>query len=181
MGITTFLQKLFGSKSDRDIKEIAPLVESINAEFNRITGFTNDELRFETDKIREKIRNFIKAEEEEIADLKVKAEEVDIEQSEKIYDRIDKLTETIDVKLEEVLNEVLPTAFAIVKDTARRVEIEGDYAIWHNHWMAGGNEVTWDMVHYDVQLIGGVALHKGSIAEMGPVKVKPLLLRCPFF
>ena len=120
--VTKFLTQVFGNKSEKDIKEIMPIVEKVKAEFDRITGFSNDELRAETDKLRARIKEYIRAEEEEIASLKEQAESgaVPLEESEKLYDRVDKLEEIIDTKIEEVLNEVLPTAFAIVKDTARR-------------------------------------------------------------
>jgi preprotein translocase subunit SecA len=166
---------------------------------------SNDEIRAESALVKQKIRNYIQPEEDEIVELREKAEEVEIEESEKMYDRIDKLVEIIDEKLENILNEVLPVTFAIVKDTARRffeneivevtasdfdrdiaalhdhVEINGDKALWHNKWIAGGNEITWDMVHYDVQLIGGVVLHKGNIAEMGTGEGKTLVATLPVF
>ncbi|MBN1768438.1 MAG: preprotein translocase subunit SecA [Prolixibacteraceae bacterium] len=205
MGITQFLGGLFGTKSDRDIKEIMPVVDAIKAEYDKIINFSHDELRSETEKIKKQIADYIKSEEDEIAELKSKAEDAEIEESEKMYDRIDKLTETIDEKLEEVLKQVLPRAFAVVKETARRfkeneqievtatdfdremaarydhIAINGDTATWNNTWMAGGNEVTWDMVHYDVQLIGGVVLHNGNIAEMATGEGKTLVATLPVF
>jgi preprotein translocase subunit SecA len=205
MGVAQFLSKMFGTKSDRDIKEIMPVIESIKAEYQRIFNMSHDELRAESALVKQRISDYIKAEEDEIAELKEKAEEVDIEESEKLYDRIDKLVEIIDEKLEVVLNEVLPVAFAIVKDTARRlfeneiievtatdfdrdmaamhdhVDIIGEKAHWHNRWIAGGNETLWEMVHYDVQLIGGVVLHKGNIAEMGTGEGKTLVATLPVF
>lgn len=194
-----------GSKSDRDIKELSPVVDSIKLEYDRIKIMSNDELRAETDSIRQQINDYIKAEEDEIAELKIKAEDVDMEAGEKLYNRIDKLVEIIDVKLEEILLKVLPAAFSVVKDTARRfmenetivvtasqfdrdlaahhdhITIDGEQAIWQNHWMAGGNEIVWDMVHYDVQLIGGLALHKGNIAEMATGEGKTLVATLPVF
>jgi len=205
MGITNFLKGLLGTKSDRDIKEITPYVEAVKVEYLRITELTNDQLREETLLLKKRISDFVKTEEDEIAELKIKAEEVDIEESEKIYDRIDKLVELIDEKLEIILKEVLPVAFAIVKDTARRfkeneqvivtasdfdrdlaafhnhISIDGDNAIWQNRWIAGGNEIIWDMVHYDVQLNGGVALHLGNIAEMATGEGKTLVATLPVF
>ena len=205
MGITSFLSNLFGTKSDRDIKELMPVVDLVIAEYKRISQLTNDELRAETLLIKGKIFEYIRTEEEEIASLKAKADEVDIEESEKLYDRIDKLNELIDHKIEEVLNQVLPVAFSIIKDTARRftenkqlevtatdfdrdlaahyehINIVGDKAIWNNNWIAGGNEVVWDMIHYDVQLIGGVALHQGKIAEMATGEGKTLVATLPVF
>ncbi len=205
MGFAKVLGNLFGTKSDRDIKEISPVVDAIKQEYTRIEKLTNDELRAETLKIKQQIKDFIKAEEDEIAELKIKAEEVDIEESEKMYDRIDKLEEIIDEKFETVLNDVLPVAFSIIKETARRfkenevvevtasdfdrdlaaghdnVIIEGDKALWQNKWIAGGSEITWDMVHYDVQLIGGVVLHGGNIAEMATGEGKTLVATLPVF
>ncbi|MBP7506534.1 MAG: preprotein translocase subunit SecA [Prolixibacteraceae bacterium] len=205
MGIAKFLSNLFGTKSDRDIKDIEPVVAAIKAEYERITRLSNDELRNESSLLKLKISNYIKEEEDEIVALREKADEVDIEESEAIFDRIDKLVEIIDEKLEKVLNEVLPTAFAIVKETAKRfndndkvevtandfdrnlaarynnVEIAGEKAFWHNRWIAGGNEIKWEMVHYEVQLIGGIVLHKGNIAEMATGEGKTLVATLPVF
>lgn len=205
MALASFLSKFFGTKSDRDIKEIMPYVDSVKEEYSRIEGLSVDELRAESEKLKVKISDYISAEENEIKELKAKAEEVSIEESEAIYEKIDKLNETIDEKIEAVLNEILPTAFAIVKSTAYRfanneqlkvtatdfdrnlaasytnIEINGDYAIWNNKWIAGGNEVEWDMIHYDVQLIGGVALHQGKISEMATGEGKTLVATLPVF
>ena len=203
--VSKILGKILGNKSERDIKEVTPLLDSIKQEYSRITGFSNDDLRAETQKVREIINNRIKAEEEEIVKLKAEVEEVEIQESEKIYERIDKLEEAIDIKIEEVLTEVLPVVFAIVKDTARRffenekvvvratdfdrdlaakknnVIIDGEKAIWMNRWVAGGNETVWNMVHYDVQLIGGIVLHSGKIAEMATGEGKTLVATLPVF
>lgn len=207
MGFNDVLKKLFGNKSDRDMKELLPIVGQINAEWDKIKNLSHDELRAVTDHLRSKIKSSVKAEEEEIAQLKRKIEEEKptIEEREEIYSHIDKLEEEIDKKVEEKLNELLPIAFAVMKDTARRfkenpeievtatpfdrdlsvshdfVEIEGDKAIWYNSWVAGGNEVTWDMVHYDVQLIGGSVLHQGKIAEMATGEGKTLVATLPVF
>ncbi len=205
MGIANFLSGLFGNKSDRDIKELMPLVDAIKAEYPRIKELSNDELRAESALLKKRISDYIKEEEDDIAQMKIRAEEVELEESEQLYDKIDKLIEVIDEKLEKVLEDVLPIAFSIVKETARRfstnptievsandfdrnlaakysnVEISGDKAIWHNHWFAGGNEITWDMVHYDVQLIGGVVLHKGNISEMATGEGKTLVATLPVF
>ena len=205
MGIANFLSGLFGNKSDRDIKELMPLVDAIKAEYPRIKELSNDELRAESALLKKRISDYIKEEEDDIAQMKIRAEEVELEESEQLYDKIDKLVEVIDEKLEKVLEDVLPIAFSIVKETARRfstnptievsandfdrnlaakysnVEISGDKAIWHNHWFAGGNEITWDMVHYDVQLIGGVVLHKGNISEMATGEGKTLVATLPVF
>lgn len=203
--INSLLGKIFGNKSERDIKEVTPVIEKIKQEYNRITKLSNDELREESDKIKQIIDERIKPENDEIAKLKIEVEDADIQASEKIYEKIDKLEEQIDVKLEEVLNEVLPVAFAIVKDTARRfvenenievtareydrdlaaarnsIIINGQKAIWKNRWMAGGNEIVWNMVHYDVQLIGGIVLHRGNIAEMATGEGKTLVATLPVF
>ncbi len=203
--VTKVLGKILGNKSERDIKEVSPIIEKIKEEYERITRLSNDGLREESDKLKQIIDERIKPEEDEIAALKEKVEEVDIQESEKIYEQIDKLEEKIDEKIEDVLNEVLPTAFAIVKETARRfndneqievtandfdrdlaatrdsINIKGDKAIWNNKWIAGGNEITWNMVHYDVQLIGGVVLHQGKIAEMATGEGKTLVATLPVF
>ncbi len=203
--ITKILGKILGNKSERDIDEIMPIVEKVKQEYDRISSFTNDQLRDETLRLKSYLAEKIRPEEEEIASLKEKVEEIEIQESEKIYERIDKLEETIIHKIEEVLNEILPSAFAIVKETASRfanneklvvtardfdrnlsatrnsIVIDGDKAIWYNKWMAGGNEITWDMVHYDVQLIGGVVLHEGKISEMATGEGKTLVATLPVF
>lgn len=203
--VSKILSKFLGNKSDKDIREIMPIVQQIHKEYERITVLSNDGLRGETFKLKEGISEHIRPEKEEIDALKAKVEEVDIEESEKIYDQIDKIEERINGKLEEYLNEILPTAFAIVKDTARRftenkelevtatdydrdlatkkanVHINGDKAVWDNTWTAGGNATTWNMVHYDVQLIGGIVLHQGKIAEMGTGEGKTLVATLPVF
>ena len=203
--INSLLGKIFGNKSERDIKEVTPVIEKIKLEYSRIIKLSTDELREESDKIKKIIDERIKPEEDEIAKLKAEVEEADIQESEKIYEKIDKLESQIDEKLEKVLNEVLPVAFAIVKDTARRfvenenvevtardydrdlaatrnsIIINGNKAIWKNRWIAGGNEIVWNMVHYDVQLIGGVVLHNGNIAEMATGEGKTLVATLPVF
>ena len=201
------LSGIFGNKSQKDIKEVMPTLELIKEEYARLNSLSNDQLRGEGQKLRERVREYIREEQEEIAALKEKAEsgEVPLEEGEKIYDRVDKLTELIDKKTEEILNQILPTAFAIVKETARRfvenptievtandfdrdlsitkdfVEIAGDKAIYKNQWVAGGNLQTWNMLHYDVQLIGGIVLHQGKIAEMGTGEGKTLVATLPVF
>jgi len=203
--VTKILGKILGNKSERDIKEVSPVIEQIKEEYQRIVKFSNDELRNETDKLRQIIRERIKPEEDEIAALKEKAEDAEIQENEEIYKQIDKLEETIAEKIEEVLNEILPVAFSIVKETARRffenetvevtardydkdlastragISVQGEKALWKNHWMAGGSEITWDMVHYDVQLIGGIVLHQGKIAEMATGEGKTLAATLPVF
>lgn len=203
--INKILGAFLGNKSDRDIREVTPILEKIKAEYERIKLFSNDDLRVESRKLREIISERIRPEEEQIEALKLKAEEAEVQDTEEIYQEVDKLEERIDGKIEEVLNEVLPVAFAVVKETAKRffesntvvvsasdfdrelaarktnVEISGDQAIWHNNWIAGGNEITWDMVHYDVQLIGGIVLHSGKIAEMATGEGKTLVATLPVF
>ncbi|MDR1859294.1 MAG: preprotein translocase subunit SecA [Bacteroidales bacterium] len=203
--ISKILGVFLGNKSDRDLREVMPVLTQIKAEYERITGFTNDGLRAESTRLKAHIRDFIRAEEEEIEQLRQQAEEGDVQANEKLFERIDKLETLIDEKIEEVLNAVLPTAFAIMKETAKRffdneevtvtatdfdrdiaarkdsVRIEGDKAVWDNSWMAGGNMITWDMVHYDVQLIGGIVLHSGKIAEMATGEGKTLVATLPVF
>ncbi len=203
--VSKILGKFLGNKSDRDIAEVAPLVEAVKKEYERIKLLSNDELRAESERLKEIIRQRIKPEEDRIVELKERAELVDIQESEGIYQEIDKLEAAIDEKIEAVLNEILPAAFAVVKSTAFRfanneivdvtandfdrnlaasrnsIEIVGDKALWHNKWFAGGNEITWDMVHYDVQLIGGIVLHQGKVAEMATGEGKTLVATLPVF
>ena len=208
MGIIDNIAKLFfGDKSANDMKEVTPLIEKIKLEEPRVQLFTNDELRNETLRLRQLIQDRITEQESEIEQLKTKmeSEEVSISDKEDIGKLIDKLTKEVDETIEKVLMEILPTAFSIVKETAKRftesttievvatdfdrelaarkdfVTIQGDKAIYKNHWLAGGNTVTWDMVHYDVQLIGGVVLHSGKIAEMATGEGKTLVATLPVF
>lgn len=203
--IDGILNKFFGKKSDRDVKRILPLVEKINQEYVLLESLSNDELRSKTDELKQKIQDFIKPENDEILHLKKSAETIALDKAEEIYDAIDKLEKQVDEKLEQILLEILPQAFAIMKDTARRfktndtiivtanefdknlaitadhINIVNDKAIYSNSWMAGGNKIIWDMVHYDVQLIGGVVLHEGSIAEMATGEGKTLVATLPVF
>jgi preprotein translocase subunit SecA len=203
--INKILGKFLGSKADKDMAEIAPLLELIKKEYERVKLLSNDELRAESARIKALIQDRIKPEEDRIIELKAQVDSVNIQESEKIYQEIDKLEEKIDDKLEEVLTEVLPIAFSIVKSTARlfaeneqvivkasdfdrdlaatrnNVSIEGENAVWLNKWMAGGNQITWDMVHYDVQLIGGIVLHQGKVAEMGTGEGKTLVATLAVF
>ncbi len=201
------LGKLFGNKSDRDLKELSPYLGQIKLEYDRISKLTVDELRGESDKLKQKIQDHIQAEKDEIISLKEKIEKgnLSVNVKEEIYDKIDKIESDIDDKIEEVLDQILPTAFAIVKDTARRftendelevtasqfdrdlaphydnVQIDGEKAVYFNSWLAGGTEITWNMVHYDVQLIGGTVLHQGKIAEMATGEGKTLVATLPVF
>lgn len=205
--INLILSKFLGSKSEKDLKAITPFVDKIKSSYSKLATLSNDELRAESERLKQKIRDYIAEDEKQIADLKLQMESVDIgvKEKESIYNEIDKLIKRVDEKIETVLLEILPDAFAIVKDTARRfkenaevvvtasefdrnlaaykdnVVIDGDNAIWANNWIAGGNRIIWDMVHYDVQLIGGVALHQGKIAEMGTGEGKTLVATLPVF
>ncbi|TLX76578.1 preprotein translocase subunit SecA [Labilibacter sediminis] len=199
--------KLFGSKYERDLKELNPIVDMVKAISPEIEKLTNDELRERSNSLRARIKEHIKADEDKVAELKGKTEDdtVGIAEREKIYAEIDKIEKDIDEKLEKVLFDLLPEAFAVLKDTARRftqnetvevtasdfdrdlaasrdfVEIEGDKAVWFNSWDAGGTSITWEMIHYDVQLFGGVALHQGKIAEMATGEGKTLVATLPVF
>ena len=201
------MKKLFGSKADRDMKEIKPILDKVLAAYDRIDKLSDDGLRAETDRIKEVIHNKIAADEERKKSLRAQLEDVTIavEKKEALATEVDKLTKKIDEEIEEVLNEVLPDAFAVMKSTARRfkekevievtatdmdrefsakhdyVRIEGDKAYWNHTWLAGGNPITWDMVHYDVQLIGGIVLHQGKIAEMATGEGKTLVATLPVF
>ena len=205
MGINDFLSKLFGNKAQRDLKEIMPIVDKITAIYPSIAQLTNDELRAHTENIKQRLKDAVQTERDQITALRDKAEETELNEREKIYHDIDKLEKQISDKLETTLEDSLPEAFSIMKDTARRfkenetvvvtandfdrdlaashdfVEIDGDQAIYHNEWVAGGNLIKWEMVHYDVQLIGGVVLHKGKIAEMGTGEGKTLVATLPVF
>jgi Preprotein translocase subunit SecA (ATPase, RNA helicase) len=205
MGFNEILSKMFGNKSQRDLREVMPYVEKIKSAYEEISKLSSDQVRQHTEAIKQKIAEYIAAETNRIAELKDNIENEPLENREKIYDEVDKLEKKALEKLEEVLLEVLPEAFAIMKDTARRfnensevevtandfdrllatktdfVRIEGDKAYYANEWMAGGNKMKWDMVHYDVQLIGGVALHKGKIAEMATGEGKTLVATLPVF
>ncbi|MFA5444803.1 MAG: preprotein translocase subunit SecA [Bacteroidales bacterium] len=205
--VINIIGKIFGSKADRDLKQLTPYVDKILREYERIDKLDHDELRLETQKIRQIIRNHIEEDEKAKAALREQLEdvEIEVEKKEVLATEVDKLTKKTDEKIEEILKDVLPAAFAVMKSTARRfkenetitvtatdfdrqlatnkdhVEIHGDNAVWSNTWMAGGNMITWDMVHYDVQLIGGVVLHQGKIAEMATGEGKTLVATLPVF
>ena len=208
MGLVTGLLKMFfGTKSDKDRKEIEPYVNKIKEIYPQIEQLSNDELRAHSAALQAAIAAYIADDEAQITDLKAKLEnmETSLDEKEEISRKIDHLTEEIDRKIEEKLDEILPEAFAIMKDTARRftqnsevvvtatdfdrdlaaekdfVRIEGDKAIYSNSWTAGGNKITWDMIHYDCQLFGGVVLHKGKIAEMATGEGKTLVATLPVF
>ncbi|MFO7789343.1 MAG: preprotein translocase subunit SecA [Bacteroidales bacterium] len=205
MGITRILTNFFGSKAERDIKENQPFVEEILKIYDGLHDEDNDSIRERTLNLRQKIKDHVAEDYKRIDTLKDEALSKDIYEREELYDEIDKIEDEIDDKIEDVLNELLPEAFAVVKETARRfkeneeivvtasefdkqlapdndfVEIRGDKAVYFNKWQAGGNEITWDMVHYDVQLIGGVVLHRGKIAEMATGEGKTLAATLPLY
>lgn len=205
MGFNEFMSKLFGNKSQRDLKEVKPFVDKIKVAYGEIERLSDDDLRGRTAILRQKIQDYVKDERAEIDKLKVEVEGKDLDEREEIWAQVDKLEKEILDKMEVVLDEILPEAFAIIKDTARRfaqnetirvkatdldrdlainhdfVSIEGDTAVYQNHWVAGGNEILWDMIHYDVQLIGGTVLHKGKIAEMATGEGKTLVATLPVF
>ncbi|MFT4222970.1 preprotein translocase subunit SecA [Dysgonomonas sp.] len=205
MGFADILTSLFGNKSQRDLKEINPYVDKIKNIYPEIERMSHDELRAKTKEVRQRIQDYVSLEKNQIAELKAKAETLEIDQREDLWAEVDKLEKQITDKFEEILEQVLPEVFAIVKDTARRfteneeievtatnfdkelaetkdfVRIEGDKAIYKKRWQAGGNEISWDMIHYDVQLFGGVVLHKGKIAEMATGEGKTLVGTLPVF
>ena len=203
--LNKLLSSLFGNKAQRDMKEIKPIVEKVLAVEPEIQKLSNDELRAKTDEIKAQLQDLVKDERAHIDELNARIKQTEIDQRQPIFDEIDKTEKEILDIFEDGLNQVLPTVFAIVKDTARRfaenehvevtatdfdrelslthdfVDIEGDKAIWHNHWVAGGNDTVWNMIHYDVQLFGGVVLHQGKIAEMATGEGKTLVATLPVF
>ncbi|MBP3774190.1 MAG: preprotein translocase subunit SecA [Bacteroidaceae bacterium] len=205
MNINTLISKLFGNKSDHDMREIQPYVEEVKQIFEDIDSLDNDALRARTKALQEKVQHSADDIREEINKTKAQIEETEIEDRADLFNHVDKLEKDVLERFEEALNEVMAEAFAIMKSTARRfaqnetlevtatdfdrelaashdfVEISGDKAIYHNHWSAGGNDMTWDMIHYDVQLFGGVVLHKGKIAEMATGEGKTLVATLPVF
>ena len=207
MSILEIITKLFGNKAQKDMRAIQPVVDKIKAEYEKIDQLTNDELRAHSAALMAKVAERVADKKARIAELKANIEELEIDKREKVYNEVDKLEKEIKENYKQVLDEILPEAYAIVKSTARRfaqnervvvtatqmdkdlaadprfdfVEIEGDKAVYHNHWVAGGNEITWDMIHYDVQLFGGVVLHQGKIAEMATGEGKTLVATLPVF
>ena len=206
MSFTDVFKKLFGTKADRDMKALRPTLDKVLEAYKEIDVLDDDALRARCQALKDKIQAAIAADEGRIAEIREELEkEIPLKQKEALATEQDKLVKKVDETIETVLDEILPEAFAIMKSTARRftqnpvikvkatqfdrdlsttkefVTIEGDYAIWQNHWMAGGNEVTWDMIHYDVQLIGGIVLHQGKIAEMATGEGKTLVATLPVF
>ncbi|MDR0537834.1 MAG: preprotein translocase subunit SecA [Tannerellaceae bacterium] len=225
MGFNEFMSKLFGNKSQRDLRDILPYVDKIKAVYPDIEKLSNDELRALSAQIRQKIIDAVASERGKVEELRASIETIELEEREKVWAEIDETEKEILQIQEKILDEVLPEVFAIVKDTARRfvqneqivvaasdfdrelatthdfVTIDGDKAIYTNHWVAGGNEITWDMIHFDVQLLGGVVLHnpspkkyekdsedfklskrvKGYIAEMATGEGKTLVATLPVF
>ena len=207
MNLNSILKALFGDKSSRDMKKIQPFVELVKAASPKIEALDNDALRARTQEIRQQVQAAAKAQKEEIEKLKATIEETPLDERADIFAKIDKKEKEALEEYEKALNEVMPEVYAIVKETARRfaqneetivtandfdrelagdprkdfVTIDGDKAIYHNHWTAGGNDLIWEMIHYDVQLFGGVVLHQGKIAEMATGEGKTLVATLPVF
>ena len=206
MALVDIIKKVFGTKSDRDMKKIRPILEKVLAAYETIDKLDNDGLRAHSAELKRRLREVEKPFEDRIAEIKLQLEsDIPVSQKEQLATESDKLVKDEDAAIEKMLDEILPEAFAIMKSTARRfaqneivevtaddfdramsvshdfVEIDGDKALWKNHWVAGGNEHTWDMVHYDVQLIGGIILHQGKIAEMATGEGKTLVATLPVF
>ena len=215
MALSDIIRKIFGSKSDKDMKKIKPVLDKVLEAYEEIDKLSNDDLRARTQEIRSRILAVEEPFEKRIAEIKEELEkEIPVSEKEKLATESDNLVKEEDEAIEKILAEVLPEAFAIMKSTARRfaqnetvevtatefdgqlatthdfVHIEGDKAIYQNHWMAGGNDLKWDMVHYDVQLIGGIVLNgsvktnaeqKGCIAEMATGEGKTLVATLPVF
>ena len=206
MSFASVIGKIFGSKSERDFKAVKPILDKILAVYPEIDALSDDDIRARSAALRAHLREVEKPFEDRINEIKQELDQdIPISEKEKLAGESDKLVKDEDEAIEKALDEILPEAFAIVKSTARRfkehetitvtatqfdrdlsvnhdfVDIEGDKAIFRNHWLAGGNEITWDMVHYDVQLIGGIALHQGKIAEMATGEGKTLVATLPVF
>lgn len=205
--IAGLLKKIFGDKTSQDRKEYQPIIDQANQYFEQLSGVSDDQLRNKTLEFKAKIAEATKSLDDQILALKEKADgaEVSVLDKEDIFDEIDRLTKEIDVVIEDVLKEILPEAFAVVKETSRRwaengklevsvqdfdrelaskkdgITIDGDKAIWHNEWTAAGTPVKWTMVHYDVQLMGGAVLHRGNIAEMQTGEGKTLVATLPVY
>jgi preprotein translocase subunit SecA len=205
--LNKILSVFLGDKSEKDIKKIRPIVDEILAEYDKLPDISNDQLRAKAQELRKEISDFIKPEQDRVKELKTQAAEddVDINRREEIFDEIDKIEAEIDDKIEDILNQILPQAFAVMKETARRffhneqlevkandydrklaaknehISVKGDKAIYSSTWESGGTKKRWDMIHYDVQLIGGIILHQGKIAEMATGEGKTLVATLPVF
>ena len=205
MGLNNIISKLFGNKAQRDLNEVNPTVKKVKEAYSEIEKLTNDELRNRTKELEKQISDFVSIEKEQISQLKADLENIELNEREAIWTQVDKLEKDITDKYEQILGELLPVAFSIMKETARRfteneeievtatdfdrdlaakhdfVHIEGEKAIYKKRWIAGGNEISWEMIHYDVQLFGGVVLHSGKIAEMATGEGKTLVATLPVF
>ena len=207
MNFNKILKAIFGDKSTRDMKLIQPYVDKVKAAYPEIKALSNDELRAKTKEIQQYVQDAGKEQREKMAELRATIEATPLEEREAIFNQIDKLDKEALDNYEKALDEVMPVAFSIVKDTARRfseneetivtatdfdrelaadpskdfITIDGDKAIYHNHWTAGGNDLKWEMVHYDVQIFGGTVLHQGKIAEMATGEGKTLVATLPVF
>ena len=205
--VNKVLNQVFGNKSDKDIKELRPLVEIINGHFASYSSLSNDQLRGKTIEFKKRIQDSIKEDQDKVNELKaiIEKDEIDFTKKEELYEEIDAIDKGIVEQVEAFLQEILPEAFAVVKETSRRfkdndelevtltemdaelaetrkhIRIEGDKAYWNNTWEAAGVEVKWEMVHYDVQLIGGMVLHGGKIAEMATGEGKTLVATLPVY
>ena len=207
MSLTSIFQSLFGNKYAREKKLVQPIVDKVKAVYPEIEALDHDQLRAKTQEIRRYVQESANAQKEEIQQLKATIEDTPLDEREAIFNQIDKLDKEALEIYEKALDEVMPVAFSIVKETARRfaeneetivtatdfdrelaadpkkdfITIDGDKAIYHNHWTAGGNDLKWEMIHYDVQLFGGIALHQGKIAEMATGEGKTLVATLPVF
>ena len=207
MNFNKILKTLFGDKSTRDMKLILPFVEKVKAVSPQIESLDNDALRQRTKTLQQQVQDSANEQKAKIAALKATIEDTPIDERADIFAQIDKIEKEVLDIYEKALDEVMPEVFAIVKETARRfaqneetvvtatdfdrelaadpkkdfITIDGDKAIYHNHWTAGGNDLKWEMVHYDVQLFGGVVLHQGKIAEMATGEGKTLVATLPVF
>ena len=206
MSFLSFLSKIFGNKSEKDLKEIQPILDKILEAEKALPNISNDELRDKISQIREDISASILQDQEEVARIKEEVELTEPSKRQPLWDKIDNLEKDIIDTIDAKLDYYLPLVFAVIRETARRfaanetievtataydrllaaqgkdfVSIDGDKALWKNHWVAGGNEIKWDMVHYNVQLIGGIVLHQGKIAEMATGEGKTLVATLPVF
>ena len=207
MNFNNLLKSLFGDKSSRDMKLVQPLVEKVKAIYPQVQQLSNDELRARTQQIKQQVQESAREQKAEIEKLKATIEDTPLDERADIFAKIDKIEKDVLEVYEKALDEVMPEVFSIVKETARRfaeneetvvtatdfdrelagdprkdfITIDGDKAIYHNHWTAGGNDLKWEMVHYDVQLFGGVVLHQGKIAEMATGEGKTLVATLPVF